>query len=241
MVWILAFSAAGWLLRPFRNTEERWGPYPCFWLIGMLCAFFDLFTVPLITLTVPLLGLYWKGEFDSEGRKLSVCDIFVLSVLWLAGYAVCWAAKWVILGALGGTKVVSEISYIIQHRIGFGSGPLGDGGRELSVSLSGSILANARACWYGWLIVIGFVIARMHPIAAAVRSNKKWNFAAFSVPLVLLSMPIAWLAIVEQHSISHAWFVARIYFTSFAIILAAILAPRDRSGDRAYAKVSVLS
>ena len=198
----------------------------------MLCSFFDLLTVPLVTLTVPLLGLYWKGEFDEDSEKLTVRSIFILSVIWLAGYSICWATKWAIVGVIGERGVITQISEVIQHRIGIGSGPLGDFGKELKVTAARSIMINAWVCRSGWLIVSSLAIIRIRPLVAAIRSNKKWGFSAVAVPLVLFGMPMVWLAVVEQHSISHAWFVAGIYFTSFAIMLAWILAPRKITAIR---------
>lgn len=48
---------------------------------------------------------------------------------------------------------------------------------------------------------------------------------------MLFAMPFAWLAVVEQHSIWHAWFVSRIYFTSFALVIAGILALPRRAEE----------
>ena len=106
---------------------------------------------------------------------------------------------------------------------------MGDDGQPLSVSAVRSIFMNARVCWYGWLIVGGLATARIRPLAAAALSNRKWSFSDAAVPLALFGMPVAWLALVQQHSIWHAWFVARIYFTSFAIMLGLILTPRLKS------------
>jgi len=235
MVWVLAFSIGGWLLRPASRAraEELDGEYLWFLVLGMLCCFFDLFTVPLITLTVPLLGLYWKGECDSGSRKLTLRSMLILSTLWLAGYSICWATKWLIAGAILGKGAATEISNVIQHRIGVGSGPLGDEGQEFSVSAAASILDNARQCWPGLLAISGLTIARIRPITAAVRSNMRRSSSTLAMPLMLFLMPLVWLAIVKQHSMWHAWFVARIYFSSFAMLIAFILAPQSRSGIQA--------
>jgi hypothetical protein len=230
MIWIIAFSISGWLLLPSTNSaKEGHSPYVWFLVLGMLCCFFDLLTVPLVTLTLPLLGLYWKGEFDGDNQKLTLHSICILSALWLAGYSICWATKWAIASVIGERGVITAISNVIQYRLGIGSGPLGDA----SVTAARSIIINARACWYGWLIVSGLAITRIRPLAAAMLSKKEWSLSAVLVPLVLFGMPMLWLAVVEQHSVWHSWFVARIYFTSFAIMLSAILAPQIRPGGGA--------
>jgi hypothetical protein len=234
VLWIIAFSIGGWILLPSTNgAREREGLYAWFLVLGMLCSFLGFLTVPLITLTVPLLGLYWKGEFGADNQKLTVRSIFLLSIVWLAGYSLCWATKWAIVGAIGERGVIAEISRVIQHRIGMEGGPLGDTGGELSVSAARSIIINARACWYGWLVVMGLAIARIRPIAAALQSIKEWSFSTAAVPLALFAMPLVWLSVLQQHSIWHFWYVARIYFTSFAMMLAMILAPPMRSGVEA--------
>jgi hypothetical protein len=233
MVWTIAFSVGGLLLLPSTSsTKKGRNPYVWFLVLGMLCCFFDLFTVPLVTLTVPLLGLYWKGEF-SEGEKLTVRSICLLSVMWLAGYSICWATKWLIVFMIYGRGAMTDLANVIQHRIGLGRGPMGDNGEYLKVTALRSILINAKVCWYGWVIVSGLAIARIRPLAIAMSSIKQWSYSAIAVPLVLFGMPVVWLAVIEQHSIWHSWFVAQIYFTSFAIMIALILVPRLRSGGEA--------
>jgi hypothetical protein len=192
----------------------------------MLCCFFDLLTVPLLTLTVPLLALYWRGIFDRESRKLTLADLCILSAVWLAGYAVCWLTKWAIVAVATNEPVIRDVADVIRRRIGIGSGPLGDGGQPLEVSAARAIFLNAKVCWYGWLIVALLAIVRIRPLAAALASARRAGWRGVAVPLALFSMPFAWLAVVQQHSIWHAWFVARIYFTSFALLFALILVPR---------------
>jgi hypothetical protein len=230
MVWIIAFSVGGWLLLPSKSSAPKGrNLYLWFLVLGMLCCYFDLFTVPLVSLTIPLVGLYWKGEL-SEGEKLTVRSICLLSVMWLAGYSICWSTKWLIVFVINGRGAMTDLANVIQHRIGVGGSPMGDNGQYLKVSALRSILINAKACWYGWLIVGGLAIARIRPLARALSSFKQWSFSGVAVPLVLFGMPLVWLAVMQQHSIWHSWFVARIYFTSFAIMIAWILEPRLRPG-----------
>ena len=227
MVWIISVSVGGWLLSPSISSSANAlrDPNVMFLAIGMLCCFFDLFTVPLVTLTVPLLGLYWKGEFDVDSPKLTVRRIGILSIMWLAGYSICWATKWVIVAMIAGMGVITELSSVIQFRIG-GGGPLRYDGQGLSFTAVRSMLDNAAVCRHGLWIVAVLLIVRIRPLVAALLSdlsNKNWSFSAVTVPLVLFAMPLVWLAVVEQHSIWHAWFVARIYFSSFAIMLGLFL------------------
>ena len=225
MIWVVAFSIGGWLLLPSASgAKARRDLYAWFLLLGMLCSFVDLFTVPLVTLTVPLLGLYWKGKFDADSPKLTVRNILTLSAIWLAGYSFCWATKWVIACMIGGAGAITDLTGIIERRIGIGSSPLGDEGQAFSVSPARSIFVNARVCWYGLMIVTGLAAARIGPLSKAILSRKNWDLRAIAVPLVLFGMPVVWLAVVEQHSIWHAWYVSRIYFSSFAIVIAFILA-----------------
>ena len=233
MVWIIAFTFGGWLLlNSARSAKARSSPHVWFMVIGMLCCFFDILTVPLVTLTVPLLGLYWKGKFDAGSPKLTVRRIFLLSAIWLAGYSVCWATKWAIVGMIGGSGEFAGLFNIIQHRLGIGGGPLGDEGQQLSVSAGHSVLANLRVCRYGVLIVAVLTIARIQPLTgrmrswiATIRTNKTEGLVALAAPLALFGLPLLWLAVMQQHSIQLAWFVGRIYFSSFAIVLAFLLAP----------------
>ena len=239
MVWVVPFSLGGWLLLRSPAADERLLRKAAFLAAGMLCCFLNFLTVPLLSLTIPLLALYWKGEFDADSSKLTLRELLVLSALWLTGYAACWASKWILTAILlNGGVVTDQLGAVIRYRLGMGPDP--NGSLPRPVSPARSVFKNVRSCWSGCLIVVALAIIRFRPLLSAARSRKRVNIAAVAVPLVLFTMPVAWLLALEEHSILHAWFVSQIYFTSFALLLAMILRT-PRSGDysvRAHRAVS---
>jgi len=77
-----------------------------FLVIGMLTAFFDLFTAPLITLGLPLLMLFLVRESVQEeyGMRTGVVDTVKFGAIWAVGYASSWASKWFIGSAVIGLE-----------------------------------------------------------------------------------------------------------------------------------------
>jgi hypothetical protein len=228
-IWAMSFSMSAWLLRPSSPADSEIRTRVVFLGSGMLCSFLSFFIVPLLSLTIPLLALYWKGEFAPGNNRLTLRGISILSTIWLTGYATCWASKWILAACLlGGGAVTEQLSAVMRYRLGTGPGPAD--APHLSISPVRSILLNVRACWYGCWIVGALLIVRFRPLLRAARSWKHRTIAGFAVPGTLFAMPIAWLLVVEEHSILHAWFVGQIYFTSFALLIAALLHPSTKNG-----------
>ncbi len=227
MVWMVAFLGGGILLVPDgRASEDYRDPHVWFLVLGMLCCFFDFLTVPIVTLAVPLLGLYWRGGVIPGSPKLTVGRILIFSALWAAGYSICWTTKWIIVAALGEPSVMNEILKIIKHRLGTAGGPLGDRGEALSVSATRSILDNARWCRHGLILLAVVALIRARVLVPRLDSVWRWSLSAAARPaLVIFAMPFVWLATVQQHSIVHSWFVAPVYFCDFALLFMVILAP----------------
>ena len=91
---------------------------PEFWLsVGALAAFFDLFTLPILTLGMPLVAvLLYRALTTSQTARRALMTTVVSSALWLAGYAASWSAKWVVSSiALHRNVFVSALSSIAER------------------------------------------------------------------------------------------------------------------------------
>ncbi|MFN7922701.1 MAG: hypothetical protein U0Q16_21530 [Bryobacteraceae bacterium] len=229
MVWVLSFLAGALILGDAGRSRAR--RQECLLLSGMLCCFFDLFTVPLVSLTVPLVALYWRGCHCREEHPLTAGEVCVLSGFWLGGFSICWAAKWAAVSLFTDTPVFSDLVSVIRHRLVH---PIGDDGRPLDVTAVRSVVLNASVCWYGWAAIAGLAVVRARTLIT--RIPHLWrNPGDLATPVLLLALPLLWLAIVQQHSIWHSWFVARIYFSTFALLATTILAPSSRRVARSSA------
>lgn len=94
--------------------------YLIFLFTGILLAYFDLLTYPLVTLCIPLLF------YMSINKKVTLKKIIELCLWWLIGYSFMWASKWILSDVLLHTNVIydaiSEILYrtnITENEYGF--------------------------------------------------------------------------------------------------------------------------
>ena len=67
-----------------------------FFVVGGLATFFDLLTVPIITLGIPLTLLILLQNKQDFNIKKSIIEIIKLSILWVIGYVMIFVSKWVI-------------------------------------------------------------------------------------------------------------------------------------------------
>ena len=80
--YFIVYAAGSLVTRIKKET------YPIFFFItGMAVAFFDLLSVPLLTLGIPLLIIYAKE------KRTNFTSIFLYCILWLIGYGLFWMAK----------------------------------------------------------------------------------------------------------------------------------------------------
>lgn len=230
VVLILAFCAAAFAVTRKRPTRTGWKAE--FIVLGMLCSFLDLSTIPVVSLSLPLLALYWKGDADPASPRLTASDIVILSILWAGGWLVCWMCKWLVAAIGGEPAVLATLQNIIAHRLGGGVGPLGDDGRPLAVTPIVSLTHNLSFCVWGLILVMALVTSRARSIAAAIVRGKRRALADYLPPLMIFLLPIVWLCAVEQHSIWHASFVSRVYLTNFAMVIAWLLRLPKSTLDR---------
>ena len=112
-IMLLAVILALW------QNEWLWdnGLYPYFFLfIGILTAFFDFFTFPLVGFGIP-----WLVYCILNKRRLPGCDsmigLFGHGACWLLGYAGMWSGKWLVSWLLTGYNTVYDAYLSIGHRV----------------------------------------------------------------------------------------------------------------------------
>lgn len=191
-----------------------------FLVTGMLAAFFDLLTAPLLTLGLPLalvLALRSRSAETGGGPLRSMPLALGLSAAWAVGYVGAWVAKWLIASPILGIDVVRRALDQILFRTGMAKGglqvvmalgqPLFDliplvrfatlsspGGRFTAALFAGiGILGVAVGAWL-------LVVAR-RPRADIVR--------AASV-LLVVPLPYVWFLVANNHTAIHHWFAYRI-------------------------------
>jgi hypothetical protein len=235
-VWIISLAFASFLLFVIRE-KPRFFETRClelFFVVGMGTAYVDIFTDPLVTLTIPLLVLFWRGAWPiTLNSRTAAATAFLLSSSWMFGYACCWSAKWALALAVLPSASLAEVAAKVFGRL---SGTLSGLAPGQATSLNSIKVNFAQA-------QIGFAILSM---AVAFRLLTMRDYAVREIPSIdrfatatwIVSLPIVWLALVRNHSVVHAFFVAPILIPSFALLLAALLPEDCRRTEQSCAKNS---
>lgn len=181
--------------------------YPEFFLcIGILTAYFDFLTYPVVTLGFPLCVYFLMSE--RESILPAVKRIVGYSFCWGVGYAGMWASKWVIADVTLGTGTIRDAIWnVIGRTEAIGGRPRMNGGfyvislnfREYdskiyaAIAIALAVLAAAALIW---------ALCRKMPVKALLETV---------VPFLIIGIiPFAWIVVVQHHSALHARFTFRI-------------------------------
>jgi hypothetical protein len=245
-VFALALLAALFILALGDRRWFRRADLEVFLAIGMLAAFVDLLTAPLVTLGIPLLVLLllWQRADATYSWRAGLIDSARLSVTWGVGYALCWSSKWLIGSALLGINVVGQA----MHEAAFWMGANGaivaqsaaGGARAHSLGGIGSNLAmlvplfgiqnDMSGLQTGVVIAVVGLTAVLFGgvIAVALRYHRPWRRWLDTLPLLLVgAFPYAWYAVLHQHSAQHFWFTYRDQVITLFALSAYVLVNTD--------------
>jgi hypothetical protein len=223
MDWIIGFLACGWVVMRLKRSELiSVSEISCtFFFIGVMSAFFGLLNNPLVSLTIPLFGLFWAASFRNNNEMIRLKLIAVGACLWLIGYAASWSTKWLLAG-LFVDQVFTEILEVVNYRLsGSASGEMNPV-NAVNVTWYNSVVKVLVETKAALIFVFACLILNLLPIIRFVKAIKpKWSDLMSFLFICLL--PFVWFAALRNHTIVHAWFVSAVLYTSFAMILSLIL------------------
>lgn len=78
-----------------------------FFIIGSVTSFWDLLTVPLLTLGLPLIT-YILLEEKNNSLITNTIDTIKASFIWAIGYGITWATKWVVATIVLKKNIISN-------------------------------------------------------------------------------------------------------------------------------------
>lgn len=175
----------------------------CFFAaVGCLTSYFDLLTVPLVSLCMPLTVLLAIGKSSARARWFL---LLACSLSWLAGYGIMWASKW-LLAYLMIDYNVAGVFEVMAFRTSTSFS-----GYDFSLlGIVSRLFASHRPLFFLSvflvLVFLGFNYAlyRKHGDA----------FVRNSCLLGVALMPFVWCFVLRNHSVIHYWFVWRVFFVS---------------------------
>lgn len=171
-----------------------------FLIIGGLTSYFDLLTVPIITLGIPL--LIWALMLTSVDKIMDRVKTSIgYSLLWSAGYFLTWFFKWILVWLFTNYSIINEVKEKLELRSGVFEQ------RTRWDAIVGNLqMINVLPFILIVLILIGLML---------IFFNRKGINRAILL-LILSFLPILWFVITANHVDEHSWFTYRSLWVSIA-------------------------
>lgn len=188
-----------------------------FFITGSLINFFDLLTSPIIGCLLPLtlLLLCKQKEENASGKEL--CQTYLsCGLLWLAGYALTWLAKWLLVDVFFGRNLTLQALSQIGVRTEEGSFPLPIVFERIFLLMgSTALVVNGLVC--AVIGIIQLIRNRKKTLAYHTLWLTSWAF------FVSFLLPFLWCIIVRNHAFYHPFFTYRLFSISIIQVYILIL------------------
>lgn len=182
------------LLLRFPKWRERYGLF--FMGVGMLTAYMDLLTWPLVTLTVPLIILLqYKSDMGNRIKTIAAG-----SCAWGVGYIVQWASKWLTAALFLEDNVLADAARSLLFRSALEGEKALTWGHVVTKNLS--VFRNTPCVLLGVVIVLLTVI-----FVYKNRGSMQWG-KMISCLLIAVS-PFLWYLVTRNHAYEHYWMTWR--------------------------------
>lgn len=188
--YYIAFIAV--LLMLIQDNASKSIPYIMF-IAGVCTSYFDFLTVPIITLTLPLLVIIWRHDSNSivantrEGWKIVLLCCFI----WGVGYSLFWISKWIIAGILTNENILQNAIQSVQQH----------------TSISNSTDTDSHLLKV-LVLFSGLIVVTLTDLITFF----KYYSSKVSRPYYLLFislLPVMWFLLCSYHSSAHWWFTYR--------------------------------
>jgi hypothetical protein len=203
-----------------------------FLVVGMLTSFFDLLTIPVLTVGIPLaVALVLRSRRDTAPSFASQFRFYVRTGLaWVFGFGAGWIAKWFVASAILHTNVVRAGVAQFLFRVGARQGTM------IGTALVGNLggLAPLIGMYDGAVLrVRGDVVVFLLVVAVLLLAVFAWLLIRFRQPaekiaralpvLLVAPLPYLWYVAANNHSGIHYGFTYRLQaMTLFALLYLAL-------------------
>ena len=207
--WVLILALATILWMTYHRDMK---PAQCGLLLfvtGSLTAYFDLITVPTLTLGLPLVA--WVALQQQGDWLRGIGNLLLLALWWLAGYVLTWLAKWGLATLLTDSNIFADAYVEATSWNNNSSSYIG--------AAFGNCLSKVQ-----WFYVA--VPALLLTVLAVVRPQKGGWRMALQYLLVML-IPLVYYLLMAHPAAHHSWFNYRALATAVAALLAALAALVD--------------
>lgn len=203
--WIITLGAILYLLLKQETLEKKGRIAEFFLMIGIVTAYFDFLTYPIVTLGFPLCTYFLLNIEEKLIKNLQ--KLFAYSAVWGIGYAGMWAMKWIIADITLQTGTIRDAVWsIIGRTESIGGRQRFNGGFyviQLNLQEYPSVLY-----WVGAALILVFTLIMFVVGWRNISPKTILNYLVLFIGIFCI--PFAWIVVVQHHSALHARFTFRI-------------------------------
>ena len=207
------------LLLTKEHTDKK--VIPIFLISGILTAYFDFLTYPIITLGVPL-AMYLAIK-NTRNFKQNFFSILKLGIVWSVGYLGMWGSKWLIAGP--------DVIKSAANEAGLWTNSATDKITAIEKNLNMFLDNKLMILLVIFCTVIITMIVVEYKRQKKLRAKEVFKNIAitFAPYLIIIAMPFAWYFAASAHSTIHWWFTFRsLAVAAFALLIGLVQIYRQR-------------
>ena len=173
-------------------------------ITGIMTAYFDFLTVPLVTCLLPIIV---NNIVRCEDEKFSKIFIrFVLNVIsWAVGYALFWGTKWIISDILTDTNIIKTSLEQILIRIG-----IKDNDKPMDKLIVNSLIENFKLLFNPLNLFVSslfITIGIFNIINYGIKNVYNKNCFVYHMSIIAV---VLWYVVCADHSSLHSFFTYRL-------------------------------
>ena len=201
----------------FEKLEQKNWRDEFFILIGIVTAYMDFLTYPIVTLGIPLCTYVVLKVNERLGCLERIKQIFWMGTCWIAGYIGMWGMKWVVAELIYQTGTLRNAVWSVIYR----TSPL-DGRQSFfsGVPRTWKLVMQQYDSWiYTVVLVILVLAALLSTLLCLIKAaNRNWAISLLAL-CILATAPIVWMILTQNHTAIHCGFTFRIMGASVFALL----------------------
>ena len=189
----------------FLNRNHNY--YLLFTLTGIMIAFFDFLTYPIVSFGLPMITYVLMNR---KSLKESLMDIGLCFVFWGAGYVGMWAGKWIVASLLTSENIIADAVSALTLRSGI------DNSENLDLSYISALVTTKESFWDPVNAALCILFAAVTVAVNLVQKNHIVIKATKIIPPLIVSLSFfLWVFVARNHYITHQF----LEYRSFAVVV----------------------
>ncbi len=172
--------------------------------IGILTAYFDFLTYPVVTLGFPLCAYYIMKKAAPLKKMLG--DLFGFGISWGLGYVGMWSMKWVVSDLTLQTGTIRDAVWSVIGR----TEAIGGSRTYGMIHVIGLNMKEYDMPIYAVMAVVLLAVSAVLVVLACRKAGIRKMLPIVLVFAVIACVPFGWITVVQYHSALHARFTFRI-------------------------------